>query len=64
MEMRTLAGSQLTVSALSMGTANFGTGISPEQAFAHMDRYVELGGNFLDTALKRRGFQGYYAGLP
>ena len=44
MEMRTLAGSQLTVSALSMGTANFGTGISPEQAFAHMDRYVELGG--------------------
>lgn len=50
MEMRTLAGSQLTVSALSMGTANFGTGISQEQAFAHMDRYVELGGNFLDTA--------------
>ncbi|MBP3637803.1 MAG: aldo/keto reductase [Clostridia bacterium] len=50
MEMRTLAGSHLTVSALSMGTANFGTGISQEQAFAHMDRYVELGGNFLDTA--------------
>lgn len=50
MEMRTLAGSSLTVSALCMGTANFGTSISQEQAFAHMDRYVELGGNFLDTA--------------
>ncbi len=50
MEMRTLSGSSLTVSALSMGTANFGSKISEEQAFAHMDRYMELGGNLLDTA--------------
>lgn len=50
MEMRTLSGSDLTVSALSMGAVNFGSKISQEQAFAHMDRYAELGGNFLDTA--------------
>lgn len=40
----------LTVSALCMGTANFGERISEEQAFAHLDRYAEMGGNFLDTA--------------
>ena len=50
MEMYTLTGSNLQVSALSMGTVNFGSKISAEQAFAHMDRYAELGGNFLDTA--------------
>ena len=50
MEMRTLSGSDLKVSALSMGTVNFGSKISEEQAFAHMDRYLELGGNLLDTA--------------
>lgn len=50
MEMRTLSGSSLKVSALSMGTVNFGSKISEEQAFAHMDRYMELGGNLLDTA--------------
>lgn len=50
MKLHTLAGSSLTVSPLSMGTVNFGSKISQEQAFAHMDRYVELGGNFLDTA--------------
>lgn len=50
MKMHTLARSILTVSPLSMGTVNFGSKISQEQAFAHMDRYAELGGNFLDTA--------------
>lgn len=50
MEMHTLSGSDLTISALSMGTANFGAKISQEQAFSHLDRYMELGGNFLDTA--------------
>lgn len=50
MEKLTLAGSNLTVSPLCMGTANFGSKISEEQSFAHMDRYAELGGNFLDTA--------------
>lgn len=50
MEGRILSGSSLKVSALSMGTVNFGSKISEEQAFAHMDRYMELGGNLLDTA--------------
>lgn len=50
MEMHILSGSDLTVSALSMGTANFGAKISQDQAFSHLDRYMELGGNFLDTA--------------
>ncbi len=50
MKMHTLAGSNLTVSPLSMGTANFGLQITQEQAFAQMDRYAEMGGNFLDTA--------------
>lgn len=50
MERLTLSGSDLTVSPLSMGTANFGEGISEAQAIAHLDRYAELGGNFLDTA--------------
>lgn len=50
MKMLTLNGTDLTVSPLCMGTANFGTGITQEQAFAHMDRFFELGGNFLDTA--------------
>ena len=50
MERRTLSGSGLNVSALRMGTVNFGSKISEKQAFAHMDRYAELGGNLLDTA--------------
>ena len=50
MERRALSGSDLNVSALSMGTVNFGSKISEKQAFAHMDRYAELGGNLLDTA--------------
>ncbi len=50
MKLHDLAGSDLTVSALSMGTVNFGSKISEEQAFAHLDRYAELGGNLLDTA--------------
>lgn len=50
MERYTLSGSDLTVSALSMGTVGFGAKITEEQAFAQLDRYVELGGNLLDTA--------------
>lgn len=50
MKMYPLSGSELTVSALSMGTVNFGSMITQEQAFVHLDRYVELGGNLLDTA--------------
>ena len=50
MDMLTLANTGLTVSRLCMGTVNFGAGLTQDQAFAHMDRFFELGGNFLDTA--------------
>lgn len=39
------------VSVLALGTAQYGTGISEEEAFRQMDLYTERGGNFLDTAL-------------
>ena len=41
----------LEVSVLALGTAQYGTGISEEEAFRQMDLYTERGGNFLDTAL-------------
>jgi len=50
MEKRTLHGTDLTVSKLCMGTANFGTTLTQDQAHAHMDCFMAHGGNFLDTA--------------
>ncbi|GGY60227.1 aldo/keto reductase [Pseudoduganella albidiflava] len=51
--------SGLRVSALALGTGNFGTGwgygSEREEARAVFDRYVEAGGNFIDTA---DGYQG------
>lgn len=38
------------VSILFLGAADFGATISPEDAFSLMDRYVDQGGNLLDTA--------------
>ena len=43
-------GGALRMSKTALGTMDFGTAISQEQAFALMDRYVELGGNVIDTA--------------
>src|SRR5579862_172666 len=40
----------LSVSSLCLGTGSYGTAISREDAFAMLDRFVELGGSFLDTA--------------
>lgn len=45
-----LKGTDLTVSRLCMGANNFGSKLSQEQVNAHLDRFVELGGNFVDTA--------------
>ena len=45
-----IPGADLTVSALCLGTGSFGTAISKGDAFALLDRFAELGGNFLDTA--------------
>lgn len=50
MEKVQLYGTELVVSRLCMGTANFGTALDQQQMNAHLDRFVELGGNFVDTA--------------
>ncbi|HEX8870797.1 MAG TPA: aldo/keto reductase, partial [Lentzea sp.] len=48
MEQRWMSG--LGVSALCLGTMYFGTTVDEERAFAVLDRFVEAGGNFIDTA--------------
>lgn len=45
-----LPGTDLEVSALCYGTNMLGTAIDQPTANAILDRFVELGGNFLDTA--------------
>src|SRR3954464_4837473 len=50
MEYRTLGGTGTIVSALCLGTMTFGTESSEEVSHAQLDRFVELGGNFIDTA--------------
>jgi aryl-alcohol dehydrogenase-like predicted oxidoreductase len=40
----------LRVSSLCLGTADFGAGISEADSFAMLDEFVGAGGNFLDTA--------------
>lgn len=50
--MRTvlIPGTDLEPSAICLGSSNFGNGIARADAFRLMDRYVALGGTFLDTA--------------
>jgi aryl-alcohol dehydrogenase-like predicted oxidoreductase len=50
MEYRHLGGTGLRVSPLCLGTMNFGPETSEEDSFAIMDRALELGINFFDTA--------------
>ncbi|MEU4197233.1 aldo/keto reductase [Kribbella sp. NPDC026611] len=52
MEQVTLAdgGAGLDVSSLCLGTMYFGTTIDEDRAFAILDRFVEAGGTFIDTA--------------
>lgn len=45
-----LGRTDLTVSALCMGTVLFGSRMDEAASFAMMDRFATLGGNFLDTA--------------
>jgi aryl-alcohol dehydrogenase-like predicted oxidoreductase len=42
--------SDLVVSPLCLGTNVFGWSVDKDQSFEILDRYLELGGNFLDTA--------------
>jgi len=50
--MRTLrlGASGPAVSELCLGTGGYGTSVDADSAWAIMDRFVELGGTFLDTA--------------
>jgi aryl-alcohol dehydrogenase-like predicted oxidoreductase len=50
MEYRTLGRSGCSVSSLALGTMTFGAETPEDDAFAQLDRYVEVGGNLLDVA--------------
>ena len=50
MEYRHLGRSGLKVSRLCLGTMNFGPHTTEPDSFAMMDRALELGLNFFDTA--------------
>lgn len=45
-----LGRTDLSVSTLCMGTVYFGSRMNDRESFAFLDRFAELGGNFLDTA--------------
>jgi aryl-alcohol dehydrogenase-like predicted oxidoreductase len=50
MEYRTLGSSGTVVSTLCLGTMTFGAESDEQVAHQQLDRFVERGGNFLDTA--------------
>ena len=50
MKFTAISGTSINLSKVILGTANFGTCIPEEQAFAQMDCYYENGGRTLDTA--------------
>jgi len=45
-----LRNTDLEVSRLCLGTVNFGAALDQQQVNAHLDAFLDLGGNFLDTA--------------
>ncbi|GIJ66799.1 aldo/keto reductase [Virgisporangium ochraceum] len=50
MEFRTLGKTGTLVSTLCLGTMTFGNETDEKGAHAQLDRFVDVGGNFLDTA--------------
>src|SRR3954447_10964196 len=50
MEYRTLGGTGTIVSTLCLGTMTFGNESDETVSHAQLDRFVEVGGNFIDTA--------------
>ena len=50
MKMKKLFKTDLTLSNICLGTANFGTATEDPAAFEILDTFVAAGGNFLDTA--------------
>lgn len=45
-----LKDTDLKLSNICLGTANFGTSLNEEMAFSLLDEFVRQGGNFIDTA--------------
>lgn len=63
MEQRTLGSSSLEVSVLGLGTMTFGNEADEATSRAILDRYVDAGGRFLDTAdVYTRGLSEEYIG--
>lgn len=50
MKMTKMKGTELTLSNICYGAGNFGEKLSREQAFAALDKFVDAGGTFIDTA--------------
>lgn len=50
MIQKKLPGTDLTVSAICLGTAPYGNGIPVDDAFDQLDRFQAAGGNLIDTA--------------
>ncbi len=50
MEKRTLISTNLEVSKFALGTADYGTKYTKEEAFSQLDAFVSGGGNLIDTA--------------
>ncbi len=50
MNYRHLGGTGLRVSELCLGTMTFGWGTDEPLSHRMLDRFVDLGGNFIDTA--------------
>ncbi|WP_168118585.1 aldo/keto reductase [Paenibacillus sp. HB172176] len=63
MRFRELPGTDLESAVIGLGTVGFGSKQDEESSFALLDRYVELGGNFIDTANIYADFLGGEKGL-
>lgn len=50
MKKERLKNTDLELSRICYGTANYGEKLTKEQAFQMLDAYIDLGGNFIDTA--------------
>ena len=50
MKYAQLPGIEKDLSAIYLGAANYGSGISASDSFILLDRFAELGGTFIDTA--------------
>lgn len=50
MKHRLIPGSELKPSTICLGTVPFGSWVNEQEAFRLLDAYLDLGGNFIDTA--------------